>query len=140
MIDFDTLATDKNVQQFIDNIEHTRRQHDANSLVTLLEKISGHKAVIWGEDIIGFGQYEYHYKTGKTGFWPTISFTADKDSISINVMLGFADYEKLLNKIGRVKHSKTTLTLHKLSDIFMPALEDLLTQAYTDMKKAHSCT
>ncbi len=138
MIDFDTLASDKSVQHFIDAIDHTRRQHDANTLVTLLEKITGHKAVMWGEDIIGFGQYQYRYKTGKTGFWPTLSFSANTESISINVMLGFDQYQKLLNKIGRVKHTNTTLTLYKLSDIFMPALEELLTQVYADMQAAHN--
>ena len=139
MIDFDTVATEKNVEQHINNIDHTRRQHDAKMLVELLEKISGHKAVIWGEDIIGFGEYKYLYKTGRSGVWPTISFTADTQCISVNVMLGFENYEKLLNKIGRVKHTNTALTLHKLSDINMPALTELLTTVYADMQKAHDC-
>ncbi|NRB38456.1 MAG: hypothetical protein HRU20_08295 [Pseudomonadales bacterium] len=139
MIDFDTLATDKDVQQLINDIDHTRRQHDAKMLVQLLEKITGHKAVIWGDDIIGFGQYKYAYKTGRTGFWPTLSFASTTENISVNVMLGFENYEKLLNKIGRVKHTNTTLILHKLSDIQMPALEELLTEVYADMKKAHKC-
>lgn len=140
MIDFDTLPTENDPQLLINSIDHTRRQHDSNTLLALLSKISNKKAVLWGEDIIGFGQYRYLYKTGREGYWPTISFSPSLQNISVNVMLGFNDYDSLLKKIGHVKHTTNTLILHKLSDINMLALENFLQQVFNDMNEKHSCS
>ena len=139
MIDFDTVASDKDVQQLINAIDHTRRQHDAKMLVQLISEITAAEAVIWGEDIIGFGRYRYLYKTGRKGYWPIISFTVSTEKISINIMPGTENYASLIKKIGRVKFSNTALTLHKLSDIHTPALKSLLQQVFEDMQNKHNC-
>lgn len=137
MINFDTFPTDKDPLKLIESINHVRRQHDSTYLLKVMAEISGQKAVVWGEDNIGFDQYNYVYKTGKTGIWPIISFTASIENISINVLNGFAGYEDSLEKIGSVKHTSNTLILHKLSDINKPALEKFIKRVFHDIQKAH---
>jgi len=140
MIDFDTFPTDKDPLALIRSVDHVRRQHDSTYLLEVMAKISGKKAVVWGEDNIGFGQYHYIYKTGKKGHWPIISFTPSIENISINVMNGFADYESSLEKIGKVKHTPNTLILHKFSDINKPALERFVKRVFHDIQNAHKCS
>tara|TARA_R110001592_G_scaffold24536_1_gene94415 strand:- start:24820 stop:25242 length:423 start_codon:yes stop_codon:yes gene_type:complete len=137
MINFYTLPTDKDPLEVITNVAHARRRHDGLYLLKVMANISSNKAVVWGDDNIGFGEYHYVYKTGKTGVWPIISFTPSIENISINVLNGFANYEPLLEKIGSVKHTPNTLILHKLSDINKPALEKFIKRVFLDIQKAH---
>jgi hypothetical protein len=135
MINFDTQVTDLDPIQLINNIDHTRRQHDSKTLLTLMEKITGESAILWTDDLIGFGQYHYRYKTGREGYWPTLSFAPSVKNISIDVMQGLNDYETLLRKVGRVKITGNTLILFKLSDIDIRALEIFLKQVFEDTKQ-----
>tara|TARA_R110001592_G_scaffold175466_5_gene414704 strand:- start:24150 stop:24572 length:423 start_codon:yes stop_codon:yes gene_type:complete len=138
MINFYTLPTDKDPLELITSVDHARRRHDSLYLLKTMAKISGKEAIVWGEDNIGFGEYHYVYKTGKSGVWPIISFTPSIENISINVLNGFADYDALLEKIGKVKHTPNTLILHKLSDISKPALEKFIKRVFHDIQKAHA--
>jgi hypothetical protein len=139
MIDFDTQPTETVPLTLINSIDHVRRKHDSVTLLKMLEKISGKEAVVWGDSTIGFGFYEYQYKTGRKGKWPIVAFTPSIQSISIQVMTGYDDYVALIEKIGRVKFSGNILTLHKFSDIKLPALEALLKKILYDMRKSHTC-
>ena len=75
MIDFETFPADQDPLKLIESINHVRRQHDSLYLLKIMAEISGKDARVWGEDNIGFDEYQYVYKTGKTGVWPIISFT-----------------------------------------------------------------
>ena len=133
MINFDTFPTDADPSALILSVDHVRRQHDSQYLLGVMETISGHKAVVWGDDNIGFGEYNYVYKTGRTGTWPIISFSPSVQSIEINVLNGFDNYADSLEKIGRVKHTSNTLVLHSFSDISKSALESFVKRVYHDI-------
>lgn len=137
MINFETFPTDNDPKALIMRVDHVRRQHDSNYLLDVMATISGEQAVVWGDDNIGFGVYSYVYKTGRKGEWPIISFAPSIQSIEINVLNGFDDYEDSLAKIGKVKHTSNTLVLHSFSDISKPALESFITRVYHDIVNAH---
>lgn len=138
MIDFESQPTDNLPLTLINSINHARRKHDSLTLLKMMEKVSGKDAVVWGESTIGFGYYDYIYKTGRKGKWPLISFTPSIQSITIQVMTGYDDYSELIGKIGRVKFTGNALILHKFSDIKLPALEALLKKAVYDIRKSHT--
>ena len=139
MINFDTRPTETLPITLINTIEHVRRNHDSRTLMAMMEKVTGKEAVVWGDSTIGFGYYEYQYKTGRKGNWPILSFTPSTQSISIQVMTGYEGYQALIDKIGRVKFSGNILILHKFSDIKLPALEALLKKATYDIRQNHTC-
>jgi len=139
MIDFDSHPTEIIPLTLINSIDHTRRKHDSITLLNMMKKVSGKDAVVWGDSAIGFGYYEYSYKTGRKGQWPLISFTPSIQNISIQVMTGYDEYIALIEKIGRVKFNGNTLILHKFSDIKLPALEALLKKAVYDIRKNQTC-
>lgn len=134
MIHFDSQPTDIDPQQVIAGLEHVRRHHDSQTLLEMMETISGEKAVVWDEQTIGFGQYHYIYKTGREGSWPLMAFTPSRENISIHIMKGFNDHKDLLARIGKLKSTETSIILHKFSDINLQALKKFLTAVYDDQK------
>ena len=67
--------------------------------------ITGKRAAMWGDSIVGFGEYHYKYKSGREGDWPITGFSPRKQNISIYIMPGFSKYKKKLAKLGKHKHS-----------------------------------
>ena len=43
-----------------------------------MEKITGSQGVLWGTSIIGFGDYNYKYGSGREGDWFLTSFSPEK--------------------------------------------------------------
>lgn len=129
----------KDIAKYISNIEQTRRQLDANLLLQLMGRVSGKEALMWGEDVIGFGQFRCVHKTGREWDWPIISFTMEPGRIAIYLMTGFDDYAHQLKQLGKHKISSNCMYIHKLTDIDMTVLEKLVSTIYQDMQKKHAC-
>lgn len=132
MIDFDTQPTDKDVPAFIAGIDHVRRQHDSNTLMSIMTEISGEPAVLWGDNIIGFGQFKYTHKTGRSVFWPILSFSAEKGHLNVYVLAGCDAYEPYLKKLGKYKNSLNCLFINSLTDIKIDPLKILLAKMFQD--------
>ena len=139
MSDLKTQPTDKNVTDFINNIDYDRRQQDANILLEIMSRITGKAAVLWGDEMIGFGQYQYIYKTGRKVESPTVAFSPDKQRITIHIMPGFEPYEHITSKLGKYKTSVNCLYINKLSDIKLPMLEKLIKESVQDMQDKYEC-
>ncbi len=139
MIDLNTQPNENSVSQFISDIDYTRRQLDAQLIQQLMTRVSGKEAVMWGDNLIGFGSYHFTYKTGKEGDWPIISFTPALDRISVYIMPGFDNYDAILKKLGKHKLTSNCLFINRLSDIDMQVLEQLVGKAYADMQSQYVC-
>lgn len=139
MAELKTKPTRKSVQKFLKNIEHKQRKFDALNLLPLMENITGKKPVLWGDSIIGFGQYTYTNTTGKPANWPITGFSPRKQNLTIYIMLGFKKYEGLLKRLGKYKTSVSCLYINKLEDVDVKVLEKLIKQSYEDMLKKYEC-
>ena len=137
MSDLKTKPTRKSVKKFIGNVENARRQADAFVLLELFEEITGKPAVLWGESIVGFGRYKYHYPSGQKGIWPVTGFSPRKQNLSIYIMPGFSQYQPLLDKLGKHKHSVSCLYINKLDDIDMTVLRELIVESINEMKRLY---
>ena len=139
MSELKTKPTKKIVKQFLDSLENEKRKQDSFELLKLFKDITKQQPVIWGNTIIGFGSYHYKYKTGNEGDWPVTGFSPRKQNLSIYVMLGFDNYQDLMNKLGKYKTGKSCLYVNKLEDIDMKVLKKLLIKSVADMKKKYPC-
>ena len=54
-----TVQTGASVDDFIASIEHPTRRQDALALVDLFSKTTEFSTKMWGDSIVGFGQYHY---------------------------------------------------------------------------------
>ena len=55
-----TQPTAKSVPEFLEHIEDPKRKADCIAVADLMEKLSGSKPKMWGDFIVGFGDYHLH--------------------------------------------------------------------------------
>ena len=139
MAELKTKATRKSVEKLLNSIEHKKRHEDALTLLPILKEITGKKPIIWGDSIIGFGQYTYINTTNKPANWPIIAYSPRKQNLTIYIMLGFKHYEDLLAKLGKYKTSVSCLYINKLEDVDMKVLKRLMQHSFNDMLATYPC-
>ncbi|MFN7160071.1 MAG: DUF1801 domain-containing protein [Candidatus Gracilibacteria bacterium] len=139
MSELKTIKNDMNVEDFINKIEDPRKREDSHTLLKIFEDVTGEKATMWGDSIIGFGQY--HYKSEKSaqeGDWPMTGFSPRKANLTIYIMPGFEKYDDLLEKLGRFKKSKACLYINRLGQIDIEILKEIIVDSVKEMKKKYN--
>ena len=139
MSDLKTKPTRKSVKKFLFSVEHEQRRSDALQLLSLFEKVTNKKPVLWGNNIVGFGSYHYKYNSGQEGDWPVTGFSPRKQNLSIYIMPGFKNYQKQLSKLGKHKTSVSCLYVNKLEDIDLDILKKLVAASVTEMQSIYKC-
>ena len=138
------LKTQKNnasVQAFIASVEDPQKRQDSQDLLALFSEVTGEKPVMWGDSIVGFGQY--HYKSERSrqeGDWMLTGFSPRKQNLTLYIMPGFAKYQPLLEKLGKYTTSVSCLYIKRLSDVDHTVLKQLLQKSFEDMKRQNSST
>ncbi len=132
-----TQATKLSVTAFLNSIEDDGRRADSKKLLKLFKSITGEKAVMWGESIIGFGQYHYRYASGREGDSLRTGFSPRKNNLAIYIIDGFDDKATLLSKLGKHSTGKSCLYVKRLSDLDEPTLTKLITKSFTTMQKRY---
>jgi len=87
-----TVQTHVSVDEFIASIVHPIRRQDAAVLVDLFSKVTGFAPKMWGNSIDRFGQYHYHYATGRECDFLATGFSPRKSNLSIYIMPGYGDF------------------------------------------------
>ena len=105
-----------------------KRQADAFRLIELFEQVTGQPPRMYGRSIIGFGEYQYQYDSGHSGWAPAASFAMR--STGIVVYLPVADYQSDLAKLGPHKERIACVDIKKLSDIDEAVLGDMVADCY----------
>lgn len=128
-----TRPTDDSVTDFLRSIDNRIRQADGFALLEMMEDITGEQAVLWG-NIVGFGRYHYKYESGREGDMPLVAFSPRKQSMTVYILPGFAEYDEMLAQLGKHKIGKACLYINKLSDVNEAVLRDLIKHSYDHMK------
>ncbi len=135
------LKTKKNtasVSQFLQAVEHERRREDALALLEIFEQTTKMKPALWGDSIVGFGEYHYQSERGsQQGDWPLTGFSPRKRNMTVYIMPGFSTYQELLAKLGKHKTSVSCVYFNKLDDIDIRVLKQLIRRSVADMKKRY---
>lgn len=130
-----TKENDSDVIAYINAIEDDAKKEDALNLLELMERITGFKAKMWGNRIIGFGNYLYKTKAGKEGEWFLTGFSPTKTNLSLHLMFDLTEETDLLEKLGKHKIGKGCLYLKKLADVDILVLEKLISKTFKRMQK-----
>jgi len=138
MAELKTQKTKASVAKFVAAVDHDQRKADAKELLKIFKDATGLKPAMWGESIIGYGQYHYQSeRSTQEGDWPLTGFSPRKTNLSIYIMSGFKGKEKMLEKLGKHKHSVSCLHVNKLSDIDVNVLKKMIVQSVKEMKKSY---
>ncbi len=134
-----TKPTKKSVKEFLNTVEPGQKREDGLTLLSMFERITGEKAVMWGPSIVGFGTY--HYKSERStqeGDWLLTGFSPRKQNLTLYVMAGNKDSKDLLKKLGKHKTSVGCLYINKLSDVDQAVLEQLIKKSFEYMKSVNA--
>ena len=131
-----TKPTNQSVKEFLNKVEPEEKRQDSFALLEMFKKITGEKAVMWGDSIIGFGQYHYKSERSKQeGDWLLTGFSPRKQNLTLYIMAGNKDSQELLDKLGKHKASGGCLYLNRLSDVDQKVLRKLIENSFRYMKK-----
>lgn len=64
-----TKPTTKSVPDFLNSIIDPVRREECKTIAVLMEELTGSKPKIWGNSMVGFGDYRYKYASGREGDW-----------------------------------------------------------------------
>jgi len=132
-----TRPTDQSVRAFLDAVEDPRRRQDCQAVLDLMQEVTQSEPRMWGDSIVGFGEYTYRYASGREGVWPLTGFSPRKRSLTLYIMSGFDRYDELLEKLGKYKTGKSCLYVNNLEDVDLDVLRDLVRCSVEHVAQAH---
>lgn len=136
MAELKTKVSNASVTAFIATVKDKQQQADAKKLLALFKKVTKEKPKMWGDSIIGFGQY--HYKSERSaqeGDWLLTGFSPRKQNLTLYIMLGLHNKQSLLKQLGKYKTSGGCLYIKRLADVDLKVLEVVIKQAVITIKK-----
>lgn len=81
---------------------------------------------MWGESIVGFGQYHYKYASGREGDWFEVGFSPRKRNLTIYLNYGFDEDAGLMARLGKHKTGVACLYVNKLQDVDLEVLREVI--------------
>ena len=120
--------TGVSVEKFLDEVDDNRR-HEADVLIDIMRTVSGFDPVMWGPSIIGFGSQHYKYESGHEGDMPLLAFSPRKAKLTV-YFEGFDNYTDELASLGKHKISKACLYIHKLDDVDLKVLRQMIEKSF----------
>ncbi len=129
-----TTPHDGSVQDFLASIENDKRRQDCAQVIHMMYEITNAPPVMWGNSIIGFGQYHYVYASGREGDWFLTGLSPRKQSLTLYIMSGLDQQPDLLSRLGKFKTGKGCLYINKLEDIHLDILRQLITTSVQQLK------
>jgi len=127
------MSHPSDVTEFIDAITPAARRDEARHLDALFRRVTGFAPKLWSGRMVGYGQYDYEYKSGRTGTWFATGFAAAPRQITIYVMPGYNPFPEIMARLGPHKRGKSCLYLTRLDAVDPEALADLIRAGLDDL-------
>ncbi|MBL8132967.1 MAG: DUF1801 domain-containing protein [Anaerolineae bacterium] len=129
-----TRQTDQSVEAFLAAVEDEAKRADCQTLVALMQAVSGEPPKMWGDTMVGFGKYHYKYASGHEGdsFW--VGFSPRKQNLTLYLSSGLAEHDALLSRLGKHKIGKSCLYVNKLKDVDMTVLRQMVESTVAYMR------
>lgn len=133
-----TKPTEASVQAFLENVADERKREDSFTLVKLMQEVTGEEARMWGDTMVGFGNYHYQYASGREGDMMLVGFSPRKAALTLYIMSGLDDGDPLLNKLGKYKTGKACLYVKTLKDVDMTVLRQMVERSVSRLRENQS--
>lgn len=137
MYECKTRAEEQDARSYLLSLEPERRRRDGLRLLAIFETETGWPAVLWTGGMIGFGQYDYVYKTGHSGTAMRVGFAPRKGKISLYTWILGPQRQELLSRLGKHTSGVGCVYVNKLDDIDEGALRALIRAAVMEMEEQY---
>ena len=94
---------------------------------------------MWGDSLVGFGQYHYRYASGREGDFFLTGFSPRKSALAVYIMRGCARYEAPMQRMGPHRTGKSCLYLKSLETVDRDILEDIIQDSVAYMREKYDC-
>jgi hypothetical protein len=135
MAELKTKKTDDSVQVFLDNLADEKKRRDSYAILELMREVTGAEPKMWGESIIGFGDYHYKYASGREGDWFLVGFSPRKQNLTLYMGCDIEPFSQLMNDMGKFKTGKGCLYIKRIDDIHLPTLKELIRQSFDTLRE-----
>lgn len=126
MAELKTRKNDGDVHAFLNSVADEKKREDCYKVLTLMQEITGEKPAMWGNSIVGFGEYHFRYDSGREGQWFLSAFSPRKQNLTLYIMAGFRRYDDLMAQLGKYKTGRSCLYIKKLEDVDWAVLRELV--------------
>ncbi|MEP6065447.1 MAG: DUF1801 domain-containing protein [Paracoccaceae bacterium] len=130
-----TMHSQADFHAWAGKLEPKRRQQEAHVLDQLFRKSSGYAPALWPGGIIGYGSYDYTYASGRSGTSLATGFAPRKAKLSIYIMPGYADFDDILERLGKHKKAMSCVYINKLDDVNLDVLAELVCAGLRDLER-----
>jgi hypothetical protein len=130
-----TTPTSADVNEYVAGIADPRKRADAETLMRLLGEIIDQPPIMWGQGLVGFGQYHYRYASGREGDWFILGFAARKQALTLYMPGYLEQHRALLDQLGKHTTGKGCLYVKSLADVDLSVLRTLLEAAISANKQ-----
>jgi hypothetical protein len=137
MAELKTQKNNQDVVKFLEKVEPEQKREDSFKLLGLMKKVTKSEPSMWGDSIIGFGDYHYKYASGREADWFAAGFSPRKQNLTLYLMSGFGGYEEVLSRLGKHSTGKGCLYIKKLDDIDLDTLEELVRKSVDQAKQTN---
>jgi hypothetical protein len=138
MAELKTKRNKGNVEAFLNNVSDEKKRQNSFTVLELMKQVTGKEPEMWGDSIVGFGSYHYKYASGREGDWFVTGFSPRKQNLTLYIMSGFDEYERLLGKLGKHSTGKSCLYIKKIEDVDVDVLTELVKKSVEHMEKTNS--
>ncbi|MEM7615224.1 MAG: DUF1801 domain-containing protein [Pseudomonadota bacterium] len=128
-----TVETDADPWAFLDSVANAGRAEDARLLTQMMAEVTGWPPRMWGENMIGFGAYDYARADGSRHRFFRTGLAPRKANLVVYLMPGVKRYEERLSAMGKYKNSVSCLYLGRLKGLDLDVLRDVIRASVSDM-------
>ncbi|TSC66139.1 MAG: hypothetical protein CEO22_217 [Candidatus Berkelbacteria bacterium Gr01-1014_85] len=123
-----TLPSSASVTEYLSQLP-IEKQQECEALIRIAKQVCDWPPVLWGDRIIGFGQYSYQYASGRSGIWPAFGFAPAGKRLTIYITNGFEGTLELNKQLVGASFGKSCLYLKELGDQNLSIVKELFRQA-----------
>lgn len=127
--DIKTVATDADVEAYVDSLEPRRAEH-GRWLLKVFGEVTGEAPRMWGPSMVGYGEMHYLYATGREGDTMRLGFSPRKAALSLYGLTFYGSNDDLLARLGKHRLGKGCLYVNKPEDIDESVLRELIARAW----------
>ncbi|MDQ7949265.1 MAG: DUF1801 domain-containing protein [Pedobacter sp.] len=135
MAELKTRVTAQPVEDYFARIENDELRKDCETICKIMEDVTATKAKMWGPAIVGVGDYNYRYDSGRNLDWFMMGFSPRKANISLYLLgCNLEEDREILSRFGKHKTGKGCIYVKRLSDINVDVLKELCELSYQKLK------
>lgn len=143
MSDTKMKPTDMSADDFIAAVEPVGKREDAALLDAMFRRVTGADPVMWTGGIIGYGDYNTTYASGRKVHWMRAGFSPRKAKHSLYLMGGYCSElagkrrDAQLKRLGKHSRGKSCLYINKLADVDLAVLEEMIAEDWAAMNEIY---